>query len=63
MFKEVAHDKIGDPRGRLTRLISNTQGEAKYLVKTFIQKHVGVDYQNARKLIDKRDGYHKTDAS
>ena len=33
LFREVVESKIEDPRGRLTRLIKYTTGEAKELIK------------------------------
>ena len=37
-FKEVVEQKVDDPRGRLTRLIKYTTGEAKELIKNCIQE-------------------------
>ena len=37
LFCEVVETKIEDPRGRLTRLLSHTGGEAKELIKHCIQ--------------------------
>ena len=37
IFKEVVEKRIEDPRGRLTRLIKCTSGEAKDLIKHCIQ--------------------------
>ena len=36
MFKESVEKKIEDPKDRLTRLIQYTRGEAKDLIKNFI---------------------------
>ena len=33
IFKKVVENKIGDPRGRLIRLIKYTQGEAKLCIQ------------------------------
>ena len=38
VFKEVVEKKIEDSRGRLTRLIKYTAGEAKDLIKHCIQQ-------------------------
>ena len=38
LFEEMVESKVVDPRGRLTRLISYTKGEAKELVKYCIQQ-------------------------
>ena len=37
IFKEVVEKRIEDPRGRLTRLIKCTSGEAKDLIRHCIQ--------------------------
>ena len=37
LFEEMVESKVVDPRGRLTRLISYTKGEAEELVKHCIQ--------------------------
>ena len=38
IFKEVVEKRREDPRGRLTRLIKYTTGEAKDLIKHCIQQ-------------------------
>ena len=47
VFKEVVEEKIEDPRGRLTRLIKYTTGEAKDLNKYCIQQPSAEGYKNA----------------
>ena len=37
VFKEVVENKVTDPRGRLTRLIKFTKGEADEIAKNCIQ--------------------------
>ena len=56
LFKEVVENKIDDSRGRLTRLIKYTKGEARDLIKHCIQQPVGTGYQTARHLLDQRYG-------
>ena len=45
MFREAVEKRIKDPQGRLTRLINLTSGEAKELVKPFINKDQNVALQ------------------
>ena len=56
IFKEVVESKIEDPRGRLTRLIRYTSGEAKELVKNCIYLPPGQGYQNAMEMLQARYG-------
>ena len=51
VFKEVVEEKIEDPRGRLTRLIKYTAGEAKDLIKHCIQQPSAEGYENAMELL------------
>ena len=44
VFEEVAEKKIDNPRGRLARLIRNTDGEPKKMIKHCIQQPVS-EYQ------------------
>ena len=46
VFKEVVETKVDDPRGRLTRLIKYTSGEAKDLVRNCINLPTSICYQN-----------------
>ena len=56
IFEEMVESKVVDPRGRLTRLINYTKGEAKELVKHCIQQPIEVCYDNAKNLLMKRYG-------
>ena len=56
VFKEVVEKRIEDPRGRLTRLINYTTGEAKDLIKHCIQQPSAEGYENAMELLEKRYG-------
>ena len=48
LFAEVVETKIEEPRGRLTRLIKFTTGEARELIKHRIQLLHNRGYQHAR---------------
>ena len=52
IFKEVVEKRIEDPRGRLTRLIKYTTGEAKDLMKHCIQQPLSEGYKNALELLN-----------
>ena len=56
VFKEVVEKRIQDPRGRLTRLIKYTTGEAKDLIKHCIQQPTAEGYENAMELLENRYG-------
>ena len=56
IFKEVVQKRIEDPRGRLTRLIKYTTGEAKDLIKHCIKQHLLEEYKNALELLRIRYG-------
>ena len=55
-FKEVVETNILDSRGRLTRLIQYTTGEAKELIQHCIQLPPSVGYRTARDLLKRRYG-------
>ena len=55
IFKEIVEKRI-DPRGRLTRLIKYTNGEAKDLIKHCIQQPLSEGYKNALELLRIRYG-------
>ena len=55
-FKEVVGKKTEDPRGRLSRLIKYTAGEAKDLIKHCIQQPSAEGYENAMELLESRHG-------
>ena len=60
LFREVVESKIEDPRGRLTRLIKYTTGEAKELIKHCIELPSKTGYEKALHLLYKRYGDHHT---
>ena len=53
LFGEVVETKIEEPRGRLTRLIKLTTGEARELIKHCIQLPHNGGYQHARALLER----------
>ena len=55
-FEEVVEKKIADPRGRLTRLMKFTSGEAKELIKGCIHRESSDGYSFAKQLLAKRFG-------
>ena len=55
-FEEVIESKINEARGRLTRLIQYTSGEAKDLVKGCIYLKPNSGYKKAKELLEKRFG-------
>ena len=60
LFREVVESKIEDPRGRLTRLIKYTTGEAIELIKHCIELPSKIGYEKALHLLYKRYGDHHT---
>ena len=56
LFAEVVETKIEEPRGRLTRLIKFTTGEARELIKHCIQLPHNRGYQHARALLERTYG-------
>ena len=56
LFCEVVETKIEDPRGRLTRLLKYTVGEAKELIKHCIQLPHDKGYKYAKSLLEKTYG-------
>ena len=56
LFVEVVETKIEEPRGRLTRLIKFTTGEARELIKHCIQLPHNGGYQHARALLERAYG-------
>ena len=48
--------KIDDARGRLTRLIKDTDGEPKEMIKHCIQQPANIRYKNARSLLEQKHG-------
>ena len=56
LFVEVVETKIEEPRGRLTRLIKFTTGEARELIKHCIQLPHSRGYQHDRALLERTYG-------
>ena len=56
LFAEVAETKIEELRGRLTRLIKFTTGEARELTKHCIQLRHNRGFQHARTLLERTYG-------
>ena len=56
VLKELVENKVTDPRGRLTRLIKSTKGEAKEIAKSYIQLPSEVGLKTAKRLLTERFG-------
>ena len=56
LFREVVESKIEDPRGRLTRLIKYTVGDARDLIKHCIQLPSNEGFTQAKYLLEKMYG-------
>ena len=56
VFKEVVENKVTDPRGRQTRLIRFTKGEAKEIAKNCIQLLSELGFKTAKQLLTERFG-------
>ena len=56
MLRESVEKKIEDPKGRLTRIIQYTRGEAKYLIKNFINNRPEYGYDNAMAVLHRQYG-------
>ena len=56
LFKEAVEKKVDDPKGRLTRLIKFTSGEAKELIQHCIQLPDLIGYKQAISLMERRYG-------
>ena len=56
LFTEVVVKNISDPRGRLTRLIKYTKGDAKDLIQHCIQLPSPVGYEKAMAMLARRYG-------
>ena len=55
-FKEVVEKNVQDDRGRLTRLIKYTSGEARDLIQHCIQLSSSTGYATAKDLLERRYG-------
>ena len=56
LFIEAVEKKIDDPKGRLTRLIKFTSGEAKELIQHCIQLPDLIVYKQVISLMERRYG-------
>ena len=56
VFREVVELKIDDPRGRLVRLLSYTESEARDTIKHCIQYIPEAEYQKAKLLLERYYG-------
>ena len=53
LFREVVESKVDDPRGKLTRLIKYTSGDARELIKHCIQLPSNEGFKHAKYLLEK----------
>ena len=64
LFREVVESKVDDPRGKLTRLIKYTSGDARELIKHCIQLPSNERFKHVKYLLEKVNGNpHKVLAS
>ena len=56
LFREVVESKIRDPRGRLTRLIKSTIGDARNPIKHCIQLPSNEGFTQVKYLLEKMYG-------
>ena len=53
LFREVVESKVDDPRGKLTRLIKYTSGDARELIKHCIQLPSNERFKHVKYLLEK----------
>ena len=53
LFREVVESKVDDPRGKLTRLIKYTSGDARELIRHCIQLPSNEGFKHAKYLLEK----------
>ena len=60
IFHEIVVKRIEGPRGRLTRLINYTRGDAEEMIKHCVQIPPTMGYQYAKKILMEkyRNSYH-----
>ena len=58
LFRQVTENKIEDPRGRLTRLVKDTVGDGRDLIKHWIQLPSNEGFTQAKHLLEKMHGIH-----
>ena len=56
LFREVVESKVDDPRGKLTRLIKYTSGDARELIRHCIQLPSNEGFKHAKYLLEKLYG-------
>jgi hypothetical protein len=62
-FRDAVEQRVQDPRGRLTRLLKYTSGDAKDLIKHCFYEDASTCYTKAIRLLDKEYGNHQLLAS
>ena len=64
LFREVVESKVGDPRGKLTKIIKYTSGDIRELIKHCIQFPSNERFKLAKYLFEKvYENQHKILAS
>ena len=56
LFHEIVEKRIDNPRGKLTRLIKYTKGDAKEMIKHCVQQPPAEDFRNAKALLERNYG-------
>ena len=56
VFNEMVEKKVDNPRGKVTRLIKYTAGDAKEMVKKCIQLAAEIGFETAKRLLTERNG-------
>ena len=56
MFHEIVEKRVDNPRGKLTRLIKYTKGDAKEMIKHCVQQPPGERFRNAKALLERKYG-------
>ena len=51
LFHEVVEREIDDPRGKLARLLKYTSGNAKEMIRHYVQEPPTMGYQHAKKIL------------
>ena len=56
VFDDAIEKKIDDARSKLTRLIKDTDGDPREMIKHCMQQPANIGYKNARSLLEKKYG-------
>ena len=56
LFHEIVEKRVDNPRGKLTRLIKYTKGDAKEMIKHCVQQPPGERFRNAKALLERKYG-------